>query len=66
MLKNIFFLSTLFGLVVLAILIIRVIVQGASWINMDFLTGSLSTAPDRAGIMGAILEHFGSWLLLFP
>ncbi|WP_117169216.1 phosphate ABC transporter permease PstA [Paraliobacillus sediminis] len=60
-LKTIFLLSTLFGLVVLAVLIIRVLTQGLSYINLDFLTGKLSTSPDRAGIMGAVLGTF--WLM---
>ena len=36
--------------------------QGIGWINFDFLTGKLSTRPERAGIMGAILGTF--WLML--
>ncbi|AUJ24832.1 phosphate ABC transporter permease PstA [Virgibacillus dokdonensis] len=65
-LKFIFFLATIFGLIVLAVLIIRVIMQGASWINMDFLTNKLSTSPDRAGIMGAILGTFWLMLVVIP
>lgn len=59
--KFIFLLSTLFGLVILAVLIYRVVADGAGWINMDFLTGKLSTQPERAGIMGAILGTL--WLM---
>ncbi|WP_318616098.1 phosphate ABC transporter permease PstA [Sporosarcina sp. YIM B06819] len=59
--KFIFLLSTLFGLVVLSILLYRVVSQGIGWINMDFLTGKLSTRPERAGIMGAILGT--AWLM---
>ena len=57
-----FLAATLLGLVVLAVLIYRVISQGIGWINFDFLTGKLSTQPERAGIMGAILGTF--WLML--
>ena len=60
--KQLFLAATLFGLVFLAILLIRVISQGAAWIDWDFLTGRLSTNADRAGIMGAILGT--SWLML--
>src|SRR5690625_5460584 len=60
--KSIFLLATLFGLVVLAILIARVVIQGIGWINLDFLTGKLSTQADRAGILGAILGTF--WLMV--
>lgn len=34
--KVIFFLATIFGLVVLGILIYRVLSDGISWINIDF------------------------------
>ncbi|HJF30244.1 MAG TPA: phosphate ABC transporter permease PstA [Sporosarcina psychrophila] len=60
--KFIFLLSTLFGLVVLAVLIYRVVSQGIGWFSLDFLTGRLSTQPERAGIMGAILGTF--WLMM--
>ena len=60
--KYIFLLATLFGLVVLSVLIYRVISDGIGWLNIDFLTGKLSTQPERAGIMGAILGTF--WLML--
>ncbi|WP_208585915.1 phosphate ABC transporter permease PstA [Gracilibacillus suaedae] len=64
--KSIFFLSTLFGLVVLVILIARVLFQGASWIDLDFITGRLSTNADRAGIMGAILGTVWVMLVVIP
>lgn len=60
--KFIFLLATLFGLLVLSVLIYRVISQGIGSINLNFLTGKLSTQADRAGIMGAILGTF--WLML--
>ncbi|HLR68913.1 phosphate ABC transporter permease PstA [Virgibacillus alimentarius] len=60
--KIIFFLSTIFGLIMLGILIARVLIQGIDWINMDFITGKLSTQADKAGIMGAILGTF--WLMV--
>lgn len=60
--KFVFLLSTLFGLVILGILIYRVMAEGIGWINMDFLTGKLSTQPERAGIMGAILGTL--WLMV--
>lgn len=60
--KGLFFLSTLLGLVVLVILIYRVIDQSAGWISLDFLMNKLSTDPQKAGIMGAILGTV--WLML--
>ncbi len=58
----IFMLSTLFGVIVLGILIYRVVSQGIGWIDINFLTGKLSTEPERAGILGAILGTF--WLMV--
>ncbi|KAF0818378.1 MULTISPECIES: phosphate ABC transporter permease PstA [unclassified Cytobacillus] len=60
--KTLFFLATLFGLAVLIVLIYRVLADGLSWINMDFLMNRLSTDPERAGIWGAITGTF--WLML--
>ncbi|MFA1819335.1 phosphate ABC transporter permease PstA [Virgibacillus oceani] len=64
--KIVFLLATLFGIVILGILIARVLTQGISWINMDFLTGALSTDPERAGIMGALLGTFWLMLVVIP
>lgn len=61
MAKFIFFLATIFSLIVLAILIYRVLADGVGWLNIDFLTGKLSTQPEKAGIMGAILGTL--WLM---
>src|SRR5690625_1688918 len=60
--KVCFIFATLFGLIVLAILLVRVISEVIAWINVDFLTSKLSTQADRAGIMGAILGTF--WLMV--
>ncbi|WP_071460136.1 phosphate ABC transporter permease PstA [Bacillus massilinigeriensis] len=59
--KSMFFASTLFGLVVLLILIYRVFAQSMGWIDVDFLFNKLSTDPENAGIMGAILGTL--WLM---
>jgi phosphate transport system permease protein len=60
--KLFFMLATLFGLLVLVILIYRVVRDGAAWIDFDFINNKLSTDPAKAGIMGAILGTF--WLML--
>ncbi len=60
--KSLFFLSTLFGLVVLVILFYRVISQSLGWIDLQFLTSKLSTVAENAGIMGALLGTL--WLML--
>jgi phosphate transport system permease protein len=60
--KTLFFLSTLFGLIVLVVLIYRVLKDGLPWIDMDFLLNRLSTDPERAGIWGAITGTL--WLMV--
>ncbi|PAV31626.1 phosphate ABC transporter, permease protein PstA [Virgibacillus profundi] len=65
-LKQVFLIATLFGLAVLAILIFRVVTQGIAWIDWNFLTGKLSTFPEKAGIMGAILGTSYLMLIVIP
>ncbi|WP_102263597.1 phosphate ABC transporter permease PstA [Mesobacillus jeotgali] len=60
--KGLFLLATLFGLVVLVVLIYRVLNDGLPWINVDFLMNRLSTDPERAGIWGAITGTL--WLMV--
>ncbi|WP_339253209.1 phosphate ABC transporter permease PstA [Sporosarcina sp. FSL W8-0480] len=60
--KTIFMLAAFFGLFFLVVLLSKVIADGIGFINFDFLTNKLSTQPERAGIMGAILGTF--WLML--
>lgn len=59
--KLLFFFATIFGLGVLIILIYRVVVESLGWIDLQFITGKLSTNAERAGIMGAILGTL--WLM---
>lgn len=60
--KILFFLSTMFGIIVLGILIYRIFSQGIAFIDTGFLTGKASTQPERTGIMGAILGTL--WLMV--
>ncbi|GIO26626.1 phosphate ABC transporter permease PstA [Ornithinibacillus bavariensis] len=64
--KGLFFLATLFGLIVLAVLIYRVVVDGIGWIDWSFLTGRQSHDPERAGIMGAILGTLWMMVVVAP
>lgn len=53
--KIIFLLATLFGMVVLATLIIRIVTQGIGYLDLDFLTSYASRRPEDAGIKAALL-----------
>src|SRR5690625_3778943 len=54
--------ATWFSVLVLAILLIRVFSEGIHVLNVQFLTGRLSTDPEIAGIFGAILGTL--WLIV--
>ena len=59
--KGLFFLATFFGIVVLAILVMRIVSQGASYLDWDFLSNYASRRPEDAGIKAAI---YGTvWIL---
>jgi phosphate transport system permease protein len=55
-------LCTLTGLGVLALLLVDIFVEGASAINMNFLTSFASSNPEKAGIEAAIMGTL--WLLI--
>lgn len=61
-LKVVFLIATLSGLIFLAALLIQTAVRGFGWLDWDFLTGRHSNDPEQAGIMGAILGT--SWLMI--
>jgi phosphate transport system permease protein len=50
-----FFIATMFGLVVLAILLYRILTQGIGFLNIDFLNSYASRRPKDAGILAAIV-----------
>lgn len=52
--KGLFFLATFFGILVLAILVMRIVSQGASYLDWDFLNNYASRKPEDAGIKAAI------------
>lgn len=59
---GIFFLSTIFCLAVLSVLIYRVISGSIGWLDWEFITNRLSTDPEKAGIIGAV---FGTiWMMV--
>lgn len=56
-----FFLATVFGVVVLATLLVDVALQAAPWLDAAFLTNLPSRFPERAGIRSAILGSL--WMM---
>ncbi len=60
--RILFLSATLFALFMLGVLLYRVFSEGFQYISWSFLTSPLSTDPQRAGIMGAILGTL--WLMV--
>jgi phosphate transport system permease protein len=51
----VFFLSTVFGILVLVTLVVDVLVTGLPWLDLQFLTSYSSRIPENAGIKSAIV-----------
>ncbi|CAM3825115.1 phosphate ABC transporter permease PstA [Alkalicoccus chagannorensis] len=60
--RGLFLGSTLFGLVVLAVLLYDVISDSWGWLNWNFLTSVVSFDAAEAGVIGAITGTF--WLMM--
>lgn len=59
--KFIFLIATLFGLLILGILLYRIFTQGSSYLSLDFLQNLPSRRPERAGIKTALIGTI--WLV---
>jgi len=61
-LGTIFFLATLFSIIVLVTLIVDILVSGLPWLDWDFLTSYPSRRPQAAGIKSAIVGSL--WMMV--
>jgi phosphate transport system permease protein len=59
---GIFFISTLFGILVLLTLLVDVALKGVPWLNVNFLTSFPSRFPAEAGILSAIVGSV--WMMV--
>lgn len=64
--KGLFFLATFFGIVTLAILVMRIVSQGAGYLDWDFLTNYASRRPEDAGIKAAIYGTMWIMAIIAP
>ena len=58
---GLFFVATVFGLLVLVALLVDVAIQAAPWLDVSFLSQMPSRMPERAGIWSAIVGSL--WLM---
>lgn len=59
--RQVFFLATAFGIVVLAVLLYRIFSEGLPYLDWEFLTSFASRFPEEAGIKAAIAGSL--WLM---
>ncbi|MHC0035906.1 phosphate ABC transporter permease PstA [Pseudoneobacillus sp. C159] len=59
--KLIFLLATLFGLLILGVLLYRIFTQGSSYLSLDFLQNLPSRKPEKAGIKTTLIGTV--WLI---
>lgn len=55
-------LATVFAFLVLVTLLVDVVIKGAPWLNIEFLTSYPSRIPERAGILSAIVGSL--WMMV--
>lgn len=60
--SKIFFISTLFAILTLAVLIVQIFYRGWHWLDWQFLTSYPSRFPEKAGIKSAFAGSI--WLIL--
>lgn len=59
--KSLFFMATLFGLLVLGILLYRILTQGMAYLDLQFLQSLPSRKPEQAGVKTALIGTI--WLM---
>lgn len=59
--KGLFMLATIISLLALAILLYRIVTQGAGHLSLEFLTNFASRFPEKAGIKAALIGSL--WLM---
>ncbi|PPA71418.1 phosphate ABC transporter permease PstA [Jeotgalibacillus proteolyticus] len=65
-LKGLFLAATMFGLIVLAILLFRIVTQGSEYLSFDFFTRFASRIPENSGIKSAFLGSIYLMLVVAP
>jgi len=59
--RLLFFFATVFGLIVLVVLLYRILTQAIGWLDLDFLQNYASRRPENAGIKAALVGSI--WLM---
>ncbi|UII54872.1 phosphate ABC transporter permease PstA [Cytobacillus spongiae] len=59
--KSLFFVATMFGLLILGILLYRILTQGLGYLDLQFLQSLPSRKPEQAGVKTALIGSM--WLM---
>ncbi|MFY3793116.1 phosphate ABC transporter permease PstA [Ureibacillus sp. MALMAid1270] len=64
--KALFFAGTLFALLCLVILLVRIVSQGVGYLDWDFITNFASRRPENAGIKAALVGSIYMMCIIAP
>ncbi|KGR78479.1 phosphate ABC transporter permease PstA [Ureibacillus manganicus] len=64
--KALFLTGTLFALLCLVILLVRIVTQGIGYLDWDFITSFASRSPERAGIKAALIGSIYMMCIIAP
>lgn len=64
--KTLFFLATLFALLVLGVLFYRIFTQGIGYLSLDFFSNFSSRFPEKAGIKAALIGSLWMMAVVAP
>lgn len=64
--RFLFFLATVFGFIVLVVLLYRIFTQAIGWLDLDFFQNFASRRPEQAGIKAALVGSIWLMALVAP
>ncbi|OLN23365.1 phosphate ABC transporter, permease protein PstA [Domibacillus antri] len=64
--KSIFFAATVFTSIILIVLLVRILTQGAPYLSWDFLQNFASRRPEQAGIKAAVIGTVWMMSVVIP
>ena len=64
--KAIFAAATIFALIMLVVLLVRIVSQGSSYLTFDFITNFASRIPENAGIKAALIGSLWMMTVVAP
>ncbi|MDQ0213879.1 phosphate transport system permease protein [Oikeobacillus pervagus] len=66
LINGLFLVATIFSLSILVVLLARIIMQGYSWLSLDFIQNFASRRPEEAGVKAAIIGTLWMMAVVAP